>query len=189
MRFELAPFDLAAGYGEGIVSLEDAKAHLRVLHDSEDDLIAALRDAAVDMVERYCGVRLGECAGLEWKAEGLSSPLRLGVWPVTAINSISWLDSDAATESGTVSDWRIGVRDELRLKPGKSLPSTVSAGVTVDFDAGFTDANRPPALVQAVKYFIAHLFANREAVTTGTISGEVPLGFRSMCAKYRMPSI
>jgi uncharacterized phiE125 gp8 family phage protein len=190
MNFELAPFDLDPGYGEAIVSLADMKEHLRVTHDDQDDLIGALRDAAVDMVERYTGVRLGPCAGLQWRAEGLASPVRLGAWPVTGINAIAWLDSEGAVVTGDDGgDWRVGVRDTIMLKPGASLPSGVAAGVVIDFDAGFTDDNRPHALVQAVKMFAAHLFRNADAVITGTISGEVPLGFRALCNAYRMPVI
>lgn len=188
MNFELAPFDLDAGYGESIVSLADMKEHLRVTFDDEDTLIGLLRDAAVDFVERYCGVRLGECTGLEWRAESLPSRVDLGVWPVTGITSIAFLDSDGDAASGTASDWRIVRRDQIALKPGKSLPSGVAAGVVITFDAGFTDAQRPAALVHAVKLFCAHLYINREATSSGAgvISGEVPLGFRHLCGAYRM---
>lgn len=189
MEFELAPFDLAADYADGIVSLAAVKEHLRVEHDAEDDLIGFFRDAAVDMVERYCGVRLGACAGLTWQAESLTSPLCLGVWPVTAINSITWLDSTGTEITGDVAAWRVASRDKLLLKPGQSMPSGVAAGVTINFDAGFTDANRPAALVQAVKLFTAHLYLNREAVEAGSVAGETPLGFRQLCRAYRMPTI
>ena len=84
MSFELAPFDLPAEYGEGMVSLGGMKAHLRVLHDDDDDLIGIYRDAAVDMVERYCGIALGPKTRVVWRGERLSSPIELGVWPVTA---------------------------------------------------------------------------------------------------------
>lgn len=189
MQFELAPFDQEAGYAEGIVSLAALKAHIGILHSDRDDELGFYRDAAVDMVERYCGVRLAECAGLVWRAEALPSPASLGVWPVTAITGIAWLDSEGTQQTGTASDWRIVRRDQIALKPGKSLPSGVAAGVEVTFTAGFTDANRPASLVQAVKMFAAHLNLHREAVLTGTISGEIPLGFRQMCGQYRMPVI
>lgn len=189
MNFQLAPFATAAGYGESVVSLADIKAHLKVLHDDEDDLLGVLRDAAVDMVERYCAVRLGECTGLVWKAEAICSPLRLGVWPVTAVTAITWLDSTGEAVTGDEAIWRIGVRDELLLKPGSSLPSGVAAGVEITFDAGFDADNRPPALVQAVKFFTSHLKHNSSAVITGTISGEIPLGFRALCNSVRMVTI
>lgn len=189
MSFELAPFDLDPDYGEGIVSLASLKAHIGILHDDRDEELGFYRDAAVDMVERYCGVRLAPCTGLVWRAESLPDQLRLGVWPVTAITGITYLDSTGTEQAATHGDWRVVTRDTIRLKPGKSLPSGVAAGVEIEFSGGFTDANRPPALVQAVKMFAAHLNQNREAVVTDTISGEIPLGFRHLCGAYRMPVI
>jgi uncharacterized phiE125 gp8 family phage protein len=141
------------------------------------------------MVERYCGVRLGACEDITWRGESLPPHIKLGVWPVTDIGSITWLDSTGAAVTGDASIWRIVRRDEIALKPGSTLPSGVEAGVEIKFDAGFTDANRPAALVKAVKMFAAHLFRHREAVGTGTVAGEIPLGFRQLCSAYRMPVI
>jgi len=189
MQFELAPLSLPTGYAEGILPLADLKEHLGVLEDDQDALIEIYRDAAIDMVERYCGVRLGPVEDETLRAESLSSPLALGVWPVTAINSITWLDAQGEAAVGEQSDWRIVRRDTIALKPGRTLPSGIGGGVEIKFDAGFTDANRPAALVQAARLFAGHLFANREATTSGTISGEIPLGFRQLCGAYRVPVI
>jgi len=189
MQFELAPFALPAGYAQAILPLADLKAHLGVLENDQDALIGVYRDAAVDMVERYCGVRLGPVEDVTVRIESLPSPLALGVWPVTAINSITWLDEAGDAVVGEETDWRIIRRDTIGLKPGRTLPSGIGGGVEVRVDAGFTAADRPPALVQAARLFAGHLFMNREAVITGTISGEIPLGFRQLCGAYRIPVI
>lgn len=189
MQFELTPFALPENYGEGILSLADLKAHLAVLDDDQDDLIAAYRDAAIDMVERYCGVRLGPCEDVTWRGECLPSPLALGVWPVTAINSITWLDSTGTAVVGEDADWRILRRDTIALKPGRTLPTGIGGGVEIKFDAGFPAGNPPATLVQAARLFAGHLFLHREAVITGTISGEIPLGFKLLCGAYRMPVV
>jgi uncharacterized phiE125 gp8 family phage protein len=189
MQFELAPFDLPADYAEAIVSLDAIKAHLQIPFEELefDELITVYRDAAVDMVERYCELMLARREDVTWRGEMLCSPLRLGAGPVTAINSITWLDDQGMAILGAEDDWRIVRRDTIALKPGRALPSGIAAGVEIMFDAGFTDDNRPAALVQAVKMFAAHLFLHREAVLTGTISGEIPQGFRQLCAKFRVP--
>jgi uncharacterized phiE125 gp8 family phage protein len=191
MQFELAPFALPTNYAEGIVSLADMKDHLSFTAEETefDDLIGLYRDAAVDMVERYCGIRLGEVSGATLRTEALCSNVRLGVWPVTAITAITWLDSEGEAVTGTASDWRVVMRDHIALKPGRTLPSGIGGGVVIIFDAGFAAEERPAALVQAVKLFAAHLFLHREAVITGTISSEIPLGFKMLCSQYRMPVI
>lgn len=189
MQFELAPLALPDGYTEGILPLADIKAHLSFTADETefDGLISAYRDAAIDMVERYCGVRLGPVTGIIWRGEQLPSKLSLGVWPVTDITSIEWLDARGEAVIGTAGDWRIVGRDTIATKPGKSLPTGVGGAVEITFDAGFTEP--PPVLVQAARMFAAHLFLHREAVITGTISGEIPLGFRQLCGAYRTPML
>lgn len=187
MQFELAPFALPANYAESILPLADVKAHLAVIEDDQAALIAVYRDAAIDMVERYCGLYLAPRAGVVWRGEELPSPLSLGAWPVTAITAINWLNEAGASVTGTVSDWRIVRRDTIALKPGKTLPTGIGGGVAITFTAGFETA--PPALLQAARLFAGHLFMNREAVITGTIAGEIPLGFRQLCAAYRVPVI
>jgi uncharacterized phiE125 gp8 family phage protein len=189
MQFELAPFALPAVYTEGVVPLHDLRAHLELEEVDDDALIEVYRDAAIDMVERYCGVRLGTLTGLVWRGERLPSSICLGSWPITAITAITWLDSTGGTITGDAADWRVVRRDMIALKPGRTLPSDVAAGVEITFNAGFADAERPSALVQAVRMFAAHLFLHREAVITGTISGEIPLGFKQLCAQYRIPVI
>ncbi len=191
MQFELAPFALPGSYYEGIVPLDEMKAHLQITADEiyHDQTITIYRDAAVDMVEKYCAVRLGALTGLVWSGECLPAQINLGVHPLTAITAISWLDDQGETVDGDPADWRIVRRGTIALKPGRTLPSGVAGGVTITFDAGFDATTRPAALLQAVRMFAAHLFLHRETVITGTISGEIPLGFRQLCSQYRVPVI
>lgn len=187
MQFELTPLALPADYTETLLPLADCKAHLGYLEDDQDDLIMAYRDAAIDMVERYCGVRLGPVTDAAWRGESLPATLDLGVWPVTAINSVTWLDDTGALVEGDDDDWRVIRRGTIGLKPGRTLPSGIGGGVVIEFDAGFETA--PPVLLAAARLFLGHLFIHREAVITGTISGEIPLGFKQLCAAYRIPVI
>lgn len=193
MIFELAHTPYVAGYADGVLPLEDAKAHLRVTSDSEDDLIKALVLASIEFVEKYCGLRLVETADLTWRAESL--PLRscdrvkLGVYPVSSIESVTWLDSAGEAVTGTLSDFRIGPHGTLLPAVGKSWPSGVGGGVEISFTAGFPDGEVPSGLISAVKLFLGHLYMNREAVVSTGASGEVPLGVRTLCAPYRMPRI
>lgn len=189
MQFELAPFALPEGYAEGVLSLADAKVHVGELTNDRDVLIGFCRDAAIDMVERFCGVRLATCEGVIWQGEALAARIELGVWPVQAVTAVSWLDSSGEEVTGNAADWRVLRRGTIALKPGRQLPSGVAGGVAITFTAGFTDATRPAVLVQAARMFLTHLVENREAVATGVAAGEVPLGFRDLCNRVRMPSI
>lgn len=190
MRFTLDLAALPAGYGQALLPLDDAKAHLHVLEDDQDDLIAALRDAAIDAVEQYTGLRLRARTGadaLTWRGECLPTDdnvmVRLGARPVTTLSSIAWLDSSGASVTGDVATLRIADGDGVLPKPGESWPSDVAGGVTIVFACGL--ANAPPSLILAAKMLLATFFMHRESVVTAGLTAELPLGFKMLCAPYR----
>lgn len=187
MRFELLHAPMADGYGESVLPLADARAHVRAEGEDEDALVEALRDAAVEFVERWCSVKLQPSEGQVWRGEGfpgaVSRGLELGVGPPIAITSVAWLDADGAPVTGTVGDFRIGLHRRLFPAIAGQWPSGVGGGVEIEFSAGFESV--PPALLSAVKLMFAHLWLHREAVVTGTISGEMPLGVEALCAPFR----
>jgi uncharacterized phiE125 gp8 family phage protein len=187
MRYELAPFALPEGYAEGVLPLVDVKRHCAIEADeTEFDVeLAAYRDAGVDMVEKYTGLILAPRTGMVWRAEALPSRVRLGVKPVTTVMAFTYLDSAGDAQTGDHTTLRIVHGNEVVLKAGESWPSDMAAGVALTFSAGLAASERPAALVQAARMFTAHLFAHREAVITGTISGEIPLGVRVLCDLHR----
>lgn len=192
MLFTLTPIDVAEGYGEGILPLADAKRHLRVDADFEDDdpLIEVLRDAAVDAVEKYCNIRLAETTGMVARFADFGPGMRAGIGPAASVlvTGVSYVDSAGEAADIDAGGWRLDVLGNLLPALNTAWPTSYGP-VTVTFTAGYTAANRPPALVQAARFMLAHLYAQREAVITGTISSEAPLGFRFLCDQYRLPVI
>lgn len=185
--YALDPFSLPAGYGEAILPLADVKRHVAV-EDGEtefDEELAAYRDAAVLMVENYTGLVLGPRTGMVWRAERLPSRLRLGVRPVTALTEFTFLDGEGEEQEVDVDTLRIGAGGEVLLKAGQSWPSGMGEGLQITFNAGLPANGAPQDLVNEARRFAAFLFENRESVITGTISAEIPLGFRHVCAAYR----
>lgn len=43
----------------------------------------------------------------------------------------------------------------------------------------------PPALIEAIKLLVAHLYENREASLVGITSGELPFGLMDLITPYR----
>lgn len=191
--FELAHVPFPDGYGEALVSLDACKAHLRVTHDAENDLIRALRDAAIEYVERYCSVKLGPVTGMVWTSERLpvsaGERISLGAWPVSDVTAISWRDGDGTVVEGEVADYRVSAKGELRPVVGGAWPSGVAGDVSVTFDAGFAADGAPSSLLAAVRLMLGHLYMNREAVVATGASGEVPLGVTALCAPFRPVTI
>lgn len=189
MMFELQHVPMPEGYGEALLPLDECKEHLRVLSDDEDGLIAILRDAAIEFVERYCELKLLATAGQKWIGEAFplsGRRLSLGMGPVSAITAISWADGSGAAVAGALGDFRlVGTRGDVVPAIGGSWPSDVGGAIEVTFTAGYADGAAPPALLMAARLFLGHLYMNREAVIVGTISGEAPLGVTSLCAPFR----
>ena len=195
--FSLNP--LSVTDGAAILSLADCKAHLRTGDDSsEDALIEALRDAAIDMVEKFTMKRLSPIL-TEWQGNSFSDAARsMGVGPVTAITSVKYLDAVALEKTVAAGVYRIANRRGVVLKPGQSWPSDVTSdidcAVTITFTAGYDPvavggSTVPAALIAAVKLMLGHLFLNREAVVTGAITEQLPMGFAELCRLYRDPVI
>lgn len=179
-----APFD-----GDGILPLSQAKLQLHVLHNDEDDLIAAMRDAAIDWVEGYTATGLSR-RGWVWQAAGFTPELRLAMSPVVSIESIAYLGTGGAALALTAPDWRI-VGNSVLAAAGRYWPYALAGAgaVTVSFTAGHADAAaEAPALIAAVQMLLAHLYRNREAVLSGP-SFEVPFGVRALCDVRRTPVI
>lgn len=191
MLFTLSPVAMEDGYGEAILPLADAKAHLRVEDDdSEDDLIAALRDASIDMVQQYTSLRLGRTEGIVATFEGFGRCMRMGVGPASTVEvtGVSYIDSAGAQVDLVAGEgWQVGVGGALLPAFGATWPMT-GGKVIVTFSAGYEPGSCPPSLVSAAKLMLGHLYANREAVVSSGASGELPLGVTTLCNLYRMYS-
>lgn len=188
MIFELLHAPFPEGYGDAILSLEACKEHLRADGDDEDFLIQALRDAAIDFVERYCSLKLGTAEGIEWSAAGFplqTQALALSMGPVTSITSVAWSSRAGLPVQGSPADYRITARGDVLPKIGGRWPGDVGGEVRIVFSAGYPEGEAPPSLLAAVRLFLGHLYKNREAVTDRGTEAEVPFGVRQLCAPFR----
>lgn len=192
MLFTLTPQAMPDGYGEAVLPLGACKAWLSIDAEVEefDMLIEALRDASIDMVEKYTNLFLGPRTGLEARFDGFPSAsgvaLRVGRGPRLAVTAVSYVDGAGDAVAIEAAGWRVDARGGLLPALSASWPAA-AGGVTVTFSAGFAAGECPPGLATAAKMFLAHLFANREAVVTSGAAGELPLGFRTLCDQHRMP--
>ncbi|EQB09716.1 head-tail connector protein [Novosphingobium lindaniclasticum] len=188
MIFELLHAPFPEGYGDAILSLEACKEHLRADSDDEDFLIQALRDASIDFVERYCSLKLGPAAGIEWSAAGFprgAEVLTLSMGPVTAITSVAWVNRAGLPVQGSPADYRINARGDVLPRMGARWPGDIGGDVRIVFSAGYPEGKAPPSLLAAVRLFLGHLYKNREAVTDRGTEAEVPFGVQQLCGQFR----
>lgn len=127
------------------VTLAEAKAHLRVIHDADDALIGSMITAAREVVEANTGRALA-AAGYVWASSApLSSPARLPLWPVATVTAVTYADSEGARQTIDAADYVVDLsRSEVALSPQSSW-----SALNVEFTTA--PAYVPEALKSAIK--------------------------------------
>lgn len=192
MLFTLTPSAWPEGYGEALLPLDDAKAWLRLDGDDEDALVGVLRDASINAVEQYANLKLAPVSDQVATFEEFGERMRIGIGPVAtfAVTAIRYVDLNGEPGAIDAGGWRIDRAGGLMPAVGTTWPAGASA-VEVTYSAGYPAAACPPALIQAARMMLAHLYRNRAAITVGSSAAalELPLGFTMLCDQYRMPVI
>jgi uncharacterized phiE125 gp8 family phage protein len=181
---------------ELVITLDEAKAHLGVHFEDDDDLILALGMAAQDHVERYTGQVLTP-REMEMSLRGFpiddGGRIEIPRAPVTDISLIAYTDGDGVAAELEQADWRWfeSVPEVVLPAYTTSWPAAYdeAGSVRVTFQAGYEVGLAPGSLVGAVKLMLGHLYANREAVVVGTISTELPFAVDALCRPYRRVSL
>jgi uncharacterized phiE125 gp8 family phage protein len=127
-----------------IVTLTEAKAHLKVTGSDEDTLIRSYLNAAVQRCENY---RQSVIMSSEWEVylRSWSANVNLQKYPVTAINSVKYFDTDNTEQTVTASNYRLldfKVPARLEFDNTYSFPDTYDREypIVINYQAGFTYA-------------------------------------------------
>ena len=144
------------------VSLEEAKAFLRVGNSEEDALLAGLVRSASDLCEAFTGLKLVAQEMTEVISSS-NSWVRLSSTPVRAIEEVLTIGPDGAELPLPASDYAVDIDAN-----GDGWVRVTSAGgaakVKVRFSAGLAgDWNGiPEVLRQGIVRLVAHLYTNRD---------------------------
>jgi uncharacterized phiE125 gp8 family phage protein len=158
-----------------VVSVSDAKIHLRVDHNTEDQLIARIVDASTEQCESF--QRRAYCTQT-WRLTLPRFPhgrvIRLPRPPLQSVDSITYRTPGGDTVTLSTDAYRINgdaTPGEVILNRGHSWPSTAYEpdAIQITYVAGYGDAADIPAAERsAVLLYSGHLYENRETVTVGT---------------------
>lgn len=178
------------------LTVEDAKAHLRVYHTDDDAYIEALIAAATSHVENFTrralitqtwDMKLDTFGG--WYITIPKPPLQ----SVTAAN-FTYVDGAGSTTQVSTSVYDVDTDSEpgrvtLAYSQTWPTPRTVPHAVSLRFVAGYGDdgADVPAPILHAIKLYISHLYENREPVVTGTISTAIPETLHALLYPYQVP--
>ncbi|MDB5597383.1 MAG: hypothetical protein JWM36_4344 [Hyphomicrobiales bacterium] len=174
------------------ISISEAKSHLRVEHDEDDDLIGSYVAAARHHLEMMTGrafvTQTWEAVCNAFSCHGME----LARVPVQSVVSIKF-DDVTGTEQTLPSDRYVldNLREPAWLIAGATngWPSTADAvnAVRVQFVAGYgAAASVPVSIKQAMKLLVGHWYASREAVDASGRGSELPFGVIALISPYRL---
>lgn len=176
------------------VSLTEAKAHLRVLHSSDDTYITALIAAATGMLDGRSGILGRALVTQSWEFRLDSFPhcskVELPLAPLVSVASVKYIDEAGAEQTMSSSLYVVDTatfKGQVRLAYNENWPETrcEEHAVRIVFTAGFGAAAAVPMPIkQAMLLMIGHWYLNREAVSEEALK-EVPMAAKYLLAPYR----
>ena len=180
---------------ERLLTLAEAKQHLRVEGAEDDQLIESLIEAAEGHLDGADGILGRALVTQTWR-------LRLDRWPddeilvplppLRSVSKVEYVDTSGNVQVWDAAQYDVDTESEpARIRPayGYTWPAArlVPGAVRVEFEAGYGGAaDVPRPIRQAALVLVGHLYEHREATITGTIISEVPLAFRNLVAPYRV---
>lgn len=187
---------LVAGPETPIISLSEAKLHLRVEHDADDTLIAALVQAVTDYLDAEHGILGRALITQRWALSLSGFPterlIALPVVRVRSVVSVTYYDSDNVQQTLPSESYTLIVNDEraaIYLPSGSDWPDTYDRpdAVTVTYNAGYGDeaSDVPQAIKQAALLLIGNFYENREAVVVGQSTADLPFGVSMLLQPFR----
>lgn len=149
----------------GIVSLTEARDHLRVTSIDEDVLISGMIAAATAYLDAHDGV-LGEALITQTWRLSLDMPaeVTLPIGPVQSITAIRYLDVDGVEQTFSAANYRLYGAD-VELVAGSAWPTVAdrSGAFWIDFVAGYgAAADVPETIRHTALLMIGELYQARE---------------------------
>ena len=177
------------------VSLAEAKAHLRLETEAEDDYVSALVVAArlhvETMIRRVLIDQTWRIFLDDWPADGL---VEIPVGPVRSLVEVIVYDADGHPTPLAAAAYQIDTASHparLRLLGTGPTPGRPLNGIEIDVVAGHgpSGISVPQPLRLAIMTLVARWFENREGAAHGVVPASVAGTIEALVAPYRMPRL
>ena len=172
-----------------VVSLNDAKLHLRVDHSDDDALILWLIEAAKEQVENTTWTTLLRTTYTAY-FNRFSSVMVLDDYPITEITSIKYYNSEGVlttVDQSTYFTDLISTPSIIIFKDGTPTTQHLRPNaVEIEYKAGYINTNAiPSSLKSAILLMIGHWYEHREDIVIGSTTTEVPISSKSLMNNFR----
>ena len=175
----------------GVVTLEQAKAHLRVSHADDDAVITAMIGRAVAQFDGPRGI--GLCLSTQtWELRLDAFPLCIDIplGPVASVLSVKYIDMAGVEQTLAALNYKLDTGGEMaRLVPAFGLswpaPRSEIGAVAVQFVAGSASVDINKALIGGVLLLVGHYYENREAVSDAQLAA-LPLAVAEIMEQFRV---
>lgn len=178
------------------VTLADAKHFLRIDHDDDDDVIAALIAAARVHVEaktrRALITQTWRLTRDVWPTAGMLPILPV---PLRDITAIGVYRDDGMLQMLDVDSFHVDAVSApaiLAFERGAlPVPGRMSGGIEIDIEVGYGDEpdDVPAPLRQAIRLLVAHWYENRRLVAASGEVATMPASVSSLIAPFRVLSL
>lgn len=193
------------------LTIAEAKSHLRVDVDDENDLVTALIQAAREWVETFTHRALItqtwdlmlDDFPTNWASTAVhrTSMTDGAIWlpkaPLQTVTSINYIDSTGTTTLWAATNYTVDAPAGPWARVGRIVPNyaviypvtrLVPNSVTARFVAGYGAAAAVPVGIKAaIKLLIGHWYQNREAVLVGTRAAaiDIPMGLEALLWPFK----
>lgn len=189
---------LIAPPAQGLITRDQAKAHIRRDDDDDNDVIDAMIDLVSQHLDGIDGILGRALLNQTWEEQFAGFPmgpmLCLRLAPLAHVVSITYFDADnveRTLSSGLYSGHNATRTAFIQLASGQSWPETRGRvdAVRVRYVAGYgADPDAVPAPIRhAARLLLGHFYENREATFFGTIGATLPIGAMNLLRPFIRP--
>lgn len=169
---------------EFLMTLEDAKAHLRVDFDDDDYYIISLISVVKDTVEEMIWRSLLET---EWRftTQIFAFGVKLPRSPLIAIDSVKYRDTAGVETAVDSAEYWADVDASMLRWVDENTVNRYADALIIEYRAGFTTI--PTSILQASKLILGHFYENREVADTRKTSAtfeHLPVSAKHLLERY-----
>lgn len=177
---------------ELILTLGEAKDHLRVTMDNEDSLIEGLILTAQNFIELFIRRSLVPQTWEYTLNEFPAGKVQLPNSPLISITNIKYIDPDGVEQTWANTEYdefNNTIPGYFKLAYNKTYPSirSVQDAVKITYQAGYASREKIPAVIrQAAFLTIGHYYERREESIVGAKINSIPMGVETLLWPHRM---